>query len=137
MEFNATFIVSIISFILFVLIMNQILYKPILGIIEKRKKYFEDNSKIENDNKEKSQKLNEEYENVIEGASTDSKNIISDGLKSAKEKKAEIIKEAKEKSKKIQEEEREKLHLERENLKGEFDLSVNDIANSISGVIEK
>ena len=34
MEFNATLLISSISFIIFVIIMNQILYKPILAIMQ-------------------------------------------------------------------------------------------------------
>ena len=36
MEFNATFIVSVISFIIFTLLMNEILYKPVSKIVEER-----------------------------------------------------------------------------------------------------
>ena len=38
MEFNATFIVSAISFIIFVVLMNIILYAPLQKVVEERKK---------------------------------------------------------------------------------------------------
>ena len=40
MEINATILVSAISFIVFIFIMNKILYKPVLEIIEKRQNYI-------------------------------------------------------------------------------------------------
>ena len=43
MEFNATFIVSIISFVVFVLIMNKIFYVPITKIVEEREKKLKEN----------------------------------------------------------------------------------------------
>ena len=43
MEFNATFIVSIISFVVFVLIMNKIFYAPITKIVEEREKKLREN----------------------------------------------------------------------------------------------
>ena len=43
MEFNATFIVSVISFIIFTLLMNEILYKPVSKIIEEREHLINDN----------------------------------------------------------------------------------------------
>lgn len=42
LEFNATFLVSMISFIVFIIIMNAIFYKPILGVIEEREKFIND-----------------------------------------------------------------------------------------------
>ena len=42
-EFNATFIVSMISFVIFIFIMNMIFYKPILNIIKKREDYINNN----------------------------------------------------------------------------------------------
>ena len=44
MEFNATFLVSAISFILFVFIMNAILYKPVIKIMEEREAFLKSNS---------------------------------------------------------------------------------------------
>ena len=40
MEFNATFLATIISFVLFVILMNKILYAPILNIMEQRKSFI-------------------------------------------------------------------------------------------------
>ena len=45
MEFNATFLATIISFIIFVLLMNKILYAPILNIMEERRKFIDANYK--------------------------------------------------------------------------------------------
>ena len=43
-EFNATFLVAMISFVVFIIIMNAILYKPILSIIEERQAYIDKNN---------------------------------------------------------------------------------------------
>ena len=42
-EFNATFIVAMLSFALFIIIMNAIFYNPILSIMRKREKYINSN----------------------------------------------------------------------------------------------
>ena len=42
MEFNATFLVSAISFILFTLIMNKIFYKPLEKVMAERQKFIDD-----------------------------------------------------------------------------------------------
>ena len=43
MEFDATFIIATISFIVFVLIMNRIFYAPILKIMQERQNLVEEN----------------------------------------------------------------------------------------------
>lgn len=44
-EFNATIIVAMISFVVFMFIMNAIFYRPILDIIKKREDYINSNYK--------------------------------------------------------------------------------------------
>lgn len=53
-EFNATLIVAMLSFVVFILIMNAIFYKPILAIIKKRDLYIRSN--------------NDDSENLVEQA---------------------------------------------------------------------
>ena len=65
MEFNATFIVTIITFIVFVFLMNKILYAPILNIMEERRNVIDGNYKLANDCDEKSQDLVAEKEEKI------------------------------------------------------------------------
>ena len=95
MEFDATFIVSIISFIVFVLIMNKILYQPILNIIEKRRLYFEENENETLKNNEERDTLNQKYDSKMSEAHKTSREITALGFQSAKNKKDEIIKNAK------------------------------------------
>ena len=42
MEFNATFIASAISFIVFSIIMNAIFYKPLGNIVVQRQKFIDE-----------------------------------------------------------------------------------------------
>ena len=55
MEINATILVSAISFIVFIFIMNKILYKPVLEIMEKRQNYIESNKKEADEHHKKAQ----------------------------------------------------------------------------------
>ena len=53
MEFNGTFFATIISFIIFVILMNKILYIPVRKIVNERNSYIQGNydAAEENDNK--------------------------------------------------------------------------------------
>lgn len=66
MEFNATFLISAISFLCFVFIMNRILYAPVLKIMEERKLYIENNykeaSSLDKQTEEKNSYINSELE---------------------------------------------------------------------------
>ncbi len=42
-EFNATFLVAMLSFVVFIMIMNAIFYRPILNIMRKRDEYINSN----------------------------------------------------------------------------------------------
>ncbi|MBE7706887.1 MAG: ATP synthase F0 subunit B [Cyanobacteria bacterium SIG30] len=137
MEFDATFIVSIVSFILFVLIMNKILYKPILDIIEKRKLYFEENKDLTQTNNNKTQAILEACEEKISSAKNVSRNITSSGLLDAKTKKDEIIKNAKDISFRKNKEKINKVLEEKEQLKEELNSKTDELSDLIVSKILK
>ncbi len=72
-EFNATFIVSIVSFVVFIFIMNLIFYKPVLSIIRKREEYIIDNN---NEAKDLTRRTNEALQE-IESAVSQEKALCS------------------------------------------------------------
>ena len=47
-EFNATFLIAMLSFVVFIMIMNAIFYNPILDIMRKREEYINSNYTGEN-----------------------------------------------------------------------------------------
>ena len=57
MDFDATFLISALSFIVFVFIMNAVLYSPVLKIMKQREEFVSDNfQKAENLNSEAEKK---------------------------------------------------------------------------------
>lgn len=90
MEFNATFIVSAISFIVFTLIMNGIFYKPLGKIVGERQRFIDEQNQQANSARQKSQELIADKEIKLEESKTKSKKIISDSSESAKRQKAEL-----------------------------------------------
>ena len=65
LEFNATFLVSMISFIVFIIIMNAIFYKPILGVIEERENFINDHYNDAKNSKDKEVQTAEELKNNV------------------------------------------------------------------------
>lgn len=57
LEFNATLLVCIVSFVIFLLMLNAILYEPLAQVIQHRKRYIESNYKEAEEAKENLQKI--------------------------------------------------------------------------------
>lgn len=95
MEFNATFLVSAVSFIIFTLIMNKLLYRPISDIIAKRQAYLDENSVAAKRNIDKAESMNADKEQKISAAQGEVKKMISDEVANSKEQKAQKEKEKK------------------------------------------
>ena len=94
MEFNATFIVAFISFIIFTVIMNIILYKPINDIVAKRKNYIDDNyNKADENNKEAQSVLNKRLEELSKAKSS-AKEEVDKKINQIKNQKEEITNKA-------------------------------------------
>ncbi len=106
-EFNATFLIAMLSFVVFILIMNAIFYNPILGIIRKRENYissnYEDSKRFEENAKEyrdtHSAKINQTQEKCrheFKNAVTSAQNLANEKIKVAKEDTKQIIQSKKE-----------------------------------------
>ena len=85
LEFNATFLVSMISFIVFIIIMNSIFYKPILTVIEERDKYINDRYNDAKNSKDEANMLLEQKDKRLNETLSESKKIVSDRVSKANE----------------------------------------------------
>ena len=95
MEFNGTFLIATISFIIFTLLMNKILYKPINDIIEKRNMLLDDNkTKVNTHNQNEKECINQHNIN-IQKANQNANDIILNGKDKLKNQKDIEIKNKK------------------------------------------
>ncbi len=78
MELNATFLVAMVSFILFIAIMNKIYYKPILNIINERKNLIDGNYCEAQNSREQAGMLLADKEQKLLFASKEAKEIVND-----------------------------------------------------------
>ena len=131
MEFNATFLVSAISFVIFVFIMNAIFYRPLEKIITERENLVSDTLNDAKNTREKSEKLVQEREEKLTKAAVESKESVANSLEKANKKAKEQLTNAKENSfKKIAD---EKINIEKEKEKAiqVLDSHIQDLANEI------
>ena len=131
MEFNATFVISAISFILFTVIMNKIFYKPVGNIINERQNFIDETinaakkSDLEADNilKSRDEKLGDSLKN--------SKKIISDKTADANKDAAKILLQARESSKNRISAVKEKLFVQANDLNREMEQRVDNLSDLI------
>ena len=99
MEFNGTFLASIISFIVFVFLMNKILYAPILNIIEERRNFINGNLNEAEQNNAKAASISEEKDKMLVSAKDTARAKYVETLDEFKTQRSEIISEAQDKAK--------------------------------------
>ena len=94
MEFNGTFLATIITFVIFVILMNKILYAPVLNIMEQRKSFIDDNYKAVEENDSKSAMLISEKEEKIAETREEAKTQYNEAISEFKAQRDEVVKGA-------------------------------------------
>lgn len=98
MEFNATFFVSAISFLLFTLIMNKIFYKPVSDIMNKRQNFIDENLQCAKYSSDKADAIINDREDQLQKSIQASKKTVADASIKASIKAQAMTQEAKQKS---------------------------------------
>ena len=98
MEFNATFIVSAISFIVFTMIMNAIFYKPLNKIVAERQKFIDETLEEAESHNKKSEFILKDKNRKIEKTKHEAKKIILDRTDEVKAEKTNLTAEAQQKA---------------------------------------
>lgn|SRR5574344_509394 len=132
MEFNATFIVAGISFIIFTFIMNAIFYKPIEQIVEKRKKFIADTTEEAKLNREKSDAILKDRDEKISSQHSEAKKLISDISEKSKLEKNDLAKSAQSKAANEINSAKELLGKEQADAQGVLTDDVINLAQNIS-----
>jgi len=131
MEFNATFLVSAVSFIIFTLIMNKLLYQPISDIVAKRQAYLDANSAEAKNNLDTANIIKQEKEQKVLASRGEVKKMIAEEAANSKEQKTQ-----KEKEKKLEIADKiaaQKAELENEKMQAAQEIggNINEISDSI------
>lgn len=104
LEFDGTFVFALISFIIFVFLMNLILYRPVTRVIEERQKFFDKNSSTAKESKEKREQILKDKEEQILQAKKEAANLIKETKEGIiKKREEEISKKKAEISNRLQE----------------------------------
>ena len=100
LEFNATFFVAMFSFIIFMMLMNSILYKPIARIQKERAELIESENNATKITEEKTESLKQQQQANIEKSRIIAKDNFNKKVSEYKERKETILTTAKDLAKK-------------------------------------
>ena len=132
MEFDATFIIATISFIVFVLIMNKIFYAPILKIMQERQSLVEENYNSAKATKLETQKQTMYRNSELEKSREEARSVISENVQNLKVQRSKKIEEYKDELYGNVSKERDNLRQSAIEAKETLKDNVVDIAKEIS-----
>ncbi len=105
---------NIVNLVVLYLLLRHFLFKPVMGIMDKRKKIIEDGLKNAQDAQSDAKKMKQEYEDALKGAKQESAQIIENARSAAKNEYDRIVGEAGDKAGNIIESAKETVRVERE-----------------------
>lgn len=132
MEFNATLLVSSVSFIIFVIIMNHVLYKPIMEIMQKRQEYINNNKLAADEHGKHANKLLEDKDKKIGEAHRKSRDIVAAKNEAVKNEKTKALNSTKSEMSAVVEGQKNELYEEKNKVYYGCRDNVADIANNIT-----
>lgn len=132
MEFNATFLISAISFIVFIFIMNKILYKPVLEIMEKRQNYIDANKNEADEHHKKAQQLLVDKDARVAEAQRTSRDIVASKADAIKEEKSKVLNDTKKSVTSYFSEQKQNLAHQKDEAAANMKHDVADLANRLT-----
>ena len=132
MEINATILVSAISFIVFIFIMNKILYKPVLEIMEKRQNYIDANKNEADEHHKKAQQLLVDKDARVAEAQRTSRDIVASKADAIKEEKSKVLNDTKNSVTSYFSEQKQNLAHQKDEAAANMKHDVADLANRLT-----
>lgn len=132
-EFNATFLVAMLSFVVFIMIMNAIFYRPILNIMRKRDEYINSNYDAAKELSEQAEKLDIKKAETIQQTQNECRTEIKNVVENAQGLASKNVQDARTEVKNEIQLKKDSLVRESEALEGVLKSSVvTDLASSIT-----
>ena len=135
MEFNATFLVSAISFIVFTFVMNKIFYNPLGRVISERQKFLDETRNDALFSNNKAEAIIKDRDDKLSKSVADAKRLVADKVNEANENSRTLTGKAKQKSMEEITSAKLSLHDEANQSKEELKNKVKDLEEIISSKV--
>ena len=135
MEFDATFIIAVISFIVFVFVMNKIFYAPVLRIMQERQNFVDDNYTKAKQTADEVSAQTQIHTSQLEHTRDEARGKVASESKRIKQESAKAVSEYKTELYKNVSQEKDNLRNSAIEAKEVLKDNVVDIAKNISNII--
>lgn len=135
MEFNATFLVSVISFLVFVEIMNRIFYAPITKVVGERQELLDTNYNEAKKFDDDAEGILKDREVRLGDAETKSRKIISERIEAENSRGKSMTVEASQKSANIIQARKDELAQEKDAVQDELNSKIHGLAENIASKV--
>lgn len=122
---------QIFNFVVMLLVLSKLLYKPILKALEERRKKIEEGLQYAEKMKVETEKNDKKREEIISEAKDQARKIIEEGKKSGRAVEVEIIEKAHKEAQEVVAKGRSELSLERLDMEKQLRGQTIDIASSM------
>ena len=137
-EFNATLIIAMVSFVVFMFIMNAILYRPILNIMRKREDYINSNYETSKKLENTAEEFEQTHAQKIKETQDKCRNEFKERINEVQSVTTSEIRNARENSKIEIQNRKDVLYNKENSMKKELeDTVVKDLASEITSKITK
>ena len=121
-------IAQIINFSIIVMVLSKLLYKPILTMLEKRKKEIAEGLQLTEKMREEEEKFQQKKAKMLETTRKEAQQIIEEARKQAKEEEKEIIADAHTQVEHMLQKGKAEIELQREHMEKEVHQSAVELA---------
>lgn len=94
LELNGTVIAVMVNFVILIVLLNKVLYKPLLKLIDDRQKYVEDTLAEAERHREEGKTLQQEYEMKVRQARHEEQRIVEEANRFAEQIRRESMQKA-------------------------------------------
>ena len=134
-DFNATLPLMVIQFLLLMLILNYLFYKPVANILDERADYIRNSLTTASAYLLKADELTQQYEKALAESRKKAQNTIRESQKEAQAIVSVNIKQAQQEAKKLVDEASEQLNIQKEQalktLEDQVDILSDDIKSKL------
>lgn len=123
---------QLVNFLIILIVLSRLLYKPILGMIEKRKKEIAQGLELTEKMRAQEEKLKEKEEKLLSEARREARNIVEAGEKEAEEMKKDIVADAHKEAEEIIKKGKEDVEGLREKMVGDLRRSAVELAAAMT-----
>ncbi|MCL5675580.1 MAG: F0F1 ATP synthase subunit B [Patescibacteria group bacterium] len=128
-------LMQLINFVILVAVLTKFLYKPVLKLIDERRKKIEEGLALAEKMKVKEEELRKEREAVLDKAKDEGQKIIEEYKERGRKVEADIVKSANEEAKGIKEKTAIELEQEREKIWQDLEKQMLGVASAMAKTV--